>query len=326
MKKTAAFGIVLLVVTVLGVSYYVRQPDEPRQSEVKVSVRMKWFFAGTMTGWFGGREQGIFKTQGIDLAINPGGPNNSSIKLVAAGSDLFGVAGADEVLLARAKGIPIVAVGVLFKESPVCFISKKSSGLRAPSDWSGKTVEVSYGSNAETEYRALIAKVRPSNLKEVPYTFNLIPFVEDKVDVSVAYCMDQVITLERRGIELLIVRPKDYGINPYGDVVITTEKTLQDHPDLVRRFMVAVVTSHAWAIEHPDAAVASLVASASSLTAANELAVWKATIPFLVPDGVISSIGLMQLERWKDTLDVMLVSKALSEPVALAAAYRSILK
>ena len=116
----------------IAIIYYLHLPTNTTETSSKtdkVSVRMKWFFAGTMTGWFAGVEQEFFKKNGIDITINSGGPDNNAIKLVAAGTDTFGVTGADEVLLARAKGIPIVAIGVLFKESPICFIAKKVKTL-----------------------------------------------------------------------------------------------------------------------------------------------------------------------------------------------------
>jgi len=55
--------------------------------------------------------------------------------------------------------------------------------------------------------------------------------------------MDQVVTLQRKGIALSIITSKEYGINPYGDVVITTEKTPKAQPEIVKQFMEAVVES-----------------------------------------------------------------------------------
>jgi len=309
-KKQVVIGVIVLLVIILGVAVIKgrQTPLKPSQTQeaTKLSVRMKWFFAGTMTGWFAGKEEGIFRQHGIDLTINPGGPDNNSVKLVAAGTDLFGVAGADEVLLARAKGIPIVAIGVLFKESPICFIAKEKKGVRTPADWAGKTVEVSYGSNAEVEYRALVSKFAVKKIKEVPYTFNLVPFIEDKVDISVAYRMDQVVTLQRKGIALSIITAKEHGINPYGDVVITTEKTLRERPELVRQFMSAVVESQRWAIQNAPVAVKHLVSHAGgTLKVDNESAVWQATIPFLVADGGAEAIGIMSIDRWNETNRIM---------------------
>ena len=223
--------------------------------------------------------------------------------------------------MAIAQGIPIVAVGVLFKDSPICFISKQRRGITSPAQWTGKTVEVSYGSNAEVQYRALVKKFAAKNLKEVPYTFNLVPFVTDKVDVSVAYAMDQVVTLQRKGIKLNIIAARDHGVNPYGDVVITTERTLHDRPALVRQFMDATVRSFQWAIDHPKDAASALVEAAPDLKLDNELEVWRATIPFLTSDGGKDAIGRMRPERWQQTMDELVEFRFLKAPVDLTKAY-----
>jgi len=307
--------VALLLIAGTTYWYYSKDKTDPVKTEQqdKVSVRMKWFFSGTMSGWFAGKEENIFKDNGIDLTINSGGPDNSSIKLVASGSDLFGVAGADEVLIAREKGIPVVPIAVLFKESPIGFISKTSKNIKSPEDWAGQKIEVDYGSNAEIQYRALLKKFNVSNTKDVPYTYSLVPFIEDKVDVSVAYIMDQVITLKNQGIDVDVITSKQYGINPYGDVIITTEKTLNENPDLVKRFLGAAIKSQKWAIENDSLAVNHLVVGANNLKADNELKVWRATIPFLIPDNDITKLGLMDKSRWQETQNVLLEFNALKK-------------
>lgn len=324
-KKLTLIGLCLLII--IGIWYAITQ-TKPKVHPIEkpLSVRMKWFYAGTMAGWFAGKEQGFFKKEGLNVLITPGGPDNNSVKLVAAGTNTFGVAGADEVLMAREKGIPVVAIGVLFKDSPVCFISKKSKGIITPAQWAGKTVEVSYGSNAEVQYRAIIRKFGVKNMKEVPYTFSLVPFIENKVDVSVAYKMDQVVTLQRRGTELNIITPKEYGINPYGDVIITTEKMLRENPDLVRIFVEAVIKSFQWSIEHPKEAVANLIKNASELKIENEQEVWQATIPFLTADGGVEQVGIMKPERWRETMDNLVEFGSIKSSIDLQKAYQNIIK
>ncbi|MDQ1354359.1 MAG: hypothetical protein QG657_4668, partial [Acidobacteriota bacterium] len=227
----------------------------------KISIRMKWFFAGTMSGWFVAKEDGFFRKYGLDVTINSGGPQNSSVKLVSAKSDDFGVTGADELLLARDNNMPVVAIAVLFKHSPICFVSKKEKGIKSPKDWIGKKIEVSYGENAEYQYRALLQKfeIKKSEVKEVPYSFNLIPFIEDKVDISPAYAMDQATTLEMRGIKIDKVFANNYGIDPYGDVIITREDILKNRPEVVKKFLAAVLEAHEWAKSHIGESVDALV-------------------------------------------------------------------
>jgi NitT/TauT family transport system substrate-binding protein len=319
----SSFGLIVILALIL---LFVTKPkidmvvNDDKDLE-KVSVRMKWFYAGTMAGWFAGKEKGFFKNEKINISIRPGGPDNSSVKLVAAGTDQFGVAGADEVLLSREKGIPIVAIAVLFKESPIAFISKKAKGINSPAQWAGKTIEVSYGSNAEVQYRAILKKYGLTNIKEVPYAFNFGPFISDKVDVSVAYIMDQVNTLKNMGIELNIVAAKDEGINPYGDVIITTEKLILSQPDLVHRFLAAAIKSQQWGVDNPEETVKILVSAVPELKFQNEIQVWKSTIPFLLSNEGIEKIGVMNIVRWNKTYEILREFNFIKEAVDINRAY-----
>ena len=290
-------GVLLLVLNGLQ--------NKKTKTADEVSVRMKWFYNGIVTGWFAGLREGFYEEAGIDLKIFPGGPDINAIVLVASGANTFGVAGADEVLMAREKGIPVVAIGVLFKDSPLCFISKKEKGIVSPELWTGKTIEVSYGGNEEIQYRAFKKKFNITDVKEVPYSFSLIPFIEGRVDITVAYLVEQVIVLDARGIQLNIQASKDYGINPYGDVIITSEKMINEQPELVRRFMQATIKSMKWAIENRESAVAHLLEGTSGLNEDYESKVWNATIPFFIPNNDLNQIGIMQPVRWTETKNML---------------------
>ena len=50
-----------------------------------------------------------YKDAGLDVRIDPAGPNISPTQMVTSGVNEFGSAGADEILQARTKGIPLVA-------------------------------------------------------------------------------------------------------------------------------------------------------------------------------------------------------------------------
>ena len=49
----------------------------------------------------------------------------------------------------------------------------------------------------------------------------------------------------------------------------------------------------------------SLIKYASNLKFENEIDVWKATIPFIIPDNLSNQIGNMDYNRWKSTMDIM---------------------
>ena len=77
----------------------------------KASLRLKWLPQAQFAGFYVALAKGYYKAEGIDLAINPGGPNLLTENLVATDGDTFGLSGGtDSVFAARDKGLPVVCI------------------------------------------------------------------------------------------------------------------------------------------------------------------------------------------------------------------------
>ena len=72
-----------------------------------VTVRLKWFNQAQFAGFYVAQEEGIYKAAALDVNIQPGGPDFPAIQMIAGGNEQFGVTGADQILMARSKGVPV---------------------------------------------------------------------------------------------------------------------------------------------------------------------------------------------------------------------------
>jgi NitT/TauT family transport system substrate-binding protein len=61
-------------------------------AQEKVSVRLRWVPQAQFAGIYVAEAKGFYKDVGLDMTINPGGPNINVETLVASGADPFGVA------------------------------------------------------------------------------------------------------------------------------------------------------------------------------------------------------------------------------------------
>src|SRR5262249_14161900 len=103
------------------------------------SLRLKWFPQAQFLGYYVAKQKGWYAAEGIDLTINPGGPNIIAENLVAAGSDTFGHGGgAASLLQAREKGLSVVGIGMIFQETPYRFVALERSGIKTFGDLKGK--------------------------------------------------------------------------------------------------------------------------------------------------------------------------------------------
>jgi ABC-type nitrate/sulfonate/bicarbonate transport system substrate-binding protein len=255
--------IPLLLIALLAACGSAAQQQTAAGPEVsQVSMRLQWFPQFQFAGYIVAREKGYYRDAGLDVTINPGGPDLVSLPLVASGADTFGSTGADTVLIAREQGIPVVALATWFQASPVAFMVHSDSGIRRPQDFPGHTVGMFYGDNVETEYRALLAAsgVDRASVNEVPGDFSLTPFLERRVDIWPVYATDQPNTARREGAQVDLILARDYGVQLMGDVLFTTEQFAREHPRTVKAFVEATLRGWEDAVANPDEAVRLLLA------------------------------------------------------------------
>ena len=90
---------------------------------------------GTIRGKLSCCKKGFYAEEGLKVNLVPFSFEDPTIDAVADGKAVFGITGADELILARAKGIPIRAFAVIFKTNPVCAYSLEESGISKPMQW-----------------------------------------------------------------------------------------------------------------------------------------------------------------------------------------------
>ena len=125
-----------------------------------VTLRLKWLNQAQFAGFYVAREKGFYKAEGLDVNIQPGGPDFPAVQMVTGGSEQFGVTGADQILIARSKGVPVVALAVIYRRNPFVLFSLAKSGIKTPKDYVGKNVGVKIGGNEELIYRAVLRQGR----------------------------------------------------------------------------------------------------------------------------------------------------------------------
>jgi NitT/TauT family transport system substrate-binding protein len=286
-----------------------------------VTVRLKWFNQAQFAGFYVAQEKGDYKAAGLDVNIQPGGPDFPAVQMVAGGNEQFGVTGADQILIARSKGVPVVAVAVIYRRNPFVLFSLVKSGIKTPADYIGKKVGVKIGGNEELIYRAVLAKAKidKSQLTEIPVKFDMTPLLTGDIDVWPGYLINEVLAAKEKGFDVNIVNPSDYGIDLYADTLFTTEAMLKEKPDVVRNFVAATLKGWNTAIAAPEEAAKITLKYGDKLTYEHELAMVKASVPLLKPD--TKPVGYMDQAGWSSAQQLLLVAGFQKGPVDIAKAF-----
>lgn len=293
-----------------------------RQLETtKVSVRFVWVPQYQFAGYIVAKVKGFYDEVGLDVTLNPGGPEIAAVPLVSGGSDSFGVETPDTVLLARERGIPLVALATFFQASPGGFMVHSDSGIAGPQDFVGKTVAIAPGS-LETEYRGMLAanQIDRSQISEVPFDFNLEPFLSRRVDVWPVYVTDQPNTARKQGADVRVLVARDFGVTLLGDGLFTTEAFLARNPNTTQAFIDATLKGWEYAAANPDETVALLADYNKELTTEQLAFEGRETIKLLRYGVGVKCIGWNDRATWEAEQKTLVDLKILKAPVNLDSA------
>lgn len=321
MKKIIAV-IFVLVLVATGFFYFKPkdQTKENTQSMTNLSVRLKWLDQSQFAGYYYAKEQGFYESAGLNVDLLPGGPDVSLIQAVTSGSSDFGIIGADQIILAREKGVPVVAAAVIYKKTPVALASLKKSNIKTFADLKGKTVAIVYGKDEEMIYKALLDKesISRDQIKEVPLVFDLSQITTGKVDAQIVYEMNEPVLLVQKGFDIDLIKPRDYGINFYADTLFTTEKMVKEHPETVKKFVNATVKGWEEALKNQPLAVDYVMKRNGTLDREHQTKFLELSAPLVLADG---KIGISDPAEWENMQNNLIKYGAMSNRIDVFRAF-----
>jgi NitT/TauT family transport system substrate-binding protein len=294
-------------------------------SEEKVSVRLRWLPQAQFAGYYVAKAKGFYKDKGLDVTINPGGPNITVETLVGSGADTFGVGGGPEAMLfAREKGLPLVCIGMTLQQSPHVFVVQKKSGIGTLADLRGKKVSTWFTGAQYTLYAMLASQnIKPSDLTIVPQAATMTPFIEGEFQAATATRYNEFVTLQEQGVtDLTVFKPADFGVTAQADSIITSEKFLQAHPDQAQAFLAATLQGWKYALEHKSEAIDIVMAAAPSANRAHQSAMLD-QLAILITAGKNGSQGIGRIDMdVANAIQARLIKyQALKAPIDLNKAF-----
>jgi NitT/TauT family transport system substrate-binding protein len=198
-------------------------------------------------------EKGYFTEAGFDVQLEYGNEADA-IALIGAGEQTFAVASGEQILLARAQGLPVIYVAAWYDEYPVGVVSLKDQRVRVPENLQGLTVGLPglYGAN----YIGFIALLDAAGLTKDDVTLLSIGFnqveaiVTGQVQSAVVYLANEPVVLQSQGYEVDVVRVADY-MQLVSNGLVTNEAIVENNPEMVKAFIGAMLQGIADTAENP---------------------------------------------------------------------------
>jgi NitT/TauT family transport system substrate-binding protein len=259
----------------------------------------------------------------LDVTIKPGGPERDAIRELELGYAQFGVASADQVIRALARGAHVAVVAQLFQVNPLRWIYRSDRiSIHGPADLKGLRIGVTFGKNDEIIMRTLLARanIDIGQVKLFSVRLDYTPFFKGDVDLWPVYLNTQGIEIGEKlraaGEQIRFMDPDRYGVRFVANSVITSEKMMERKPELVRRFVGALLKGWHQAMQPANSAQAvAVVRSYDRDTTDTVLDQQLRATRELVQPSHRQKIGAIDRSAWAQTEAMMLQNRQITQPV-----------
>jgi len=292
----------------------------PANGLVPIVLQTDWYPQPEMGGFYQAQLQGLYKAQGLDVQIVPGGPNIVVGQQVASGAAQFGMSSSDLVLVDNARGIPEVAVAATMQQDPQAVMVHEASPVHTFADLNGHSIAVKPGS---IWFQYLVKRYSLTNLRETPATYSVANFIQDPDYIQQSFITSEPYFARKAGapVRTLLISSTDY--QPYR-VFFTSKQFLAEHPDLVQKFVTASLQGWQNYLADPTLVNAQL----TRLNPAMSPDQMKYSIDTLKaghfidgPGTPASHLGHLTPERWTATYQQLVDLKVIPHPIDPSTAY-----
>jgi len=274
----------------------------------KIKIQLNWFPEAEHGGFYAALTKGFYRDAGLDVEIVPGGPNAPVLQQVSGKQVAFGVVNADNIVVGRAEGTPVVAVMAPIQTSPRCLIVHEESGIRSFDEIHDMTLAMS-STNAFSKF--LQQKYPFKNVRMVPYPGNVTKFLSDDQFAQQGYVFSEPFVIRQQGGKPRVLLVADVGFNPYTSCLITHDDLIKDDAELVRKVVTASIKGWQDYLKDPLATneyIHSLNKEQMPLDVL-EFGVEELKGLVKVAEGEQHDIGHMSLKRWQELVDQLVELK-----------------
>lgn len=240
------------------------------QSKAKVNMQLGWIAGGNQIAEVVAKQLGYFDVEGIDFAIQPGGPAIDGVAVVASGRFEVGqVSSSPSNMLAVSQDLPVKVFATGLQQHPYTFFSLKKNPIRTPKDMVGKKIGIQQ--TGLVLLRALLAKnkIDEKSMTIIPVGADMTPLMTGQVDTITGW-QTNTTALKPLGADRVDLRLWDTGVRLYALPYYAHTETLRSRPEMLVRFLRATARGWAYANKNRDAATDMLIKEYPNLNRADE--------------------------------------------------------
>ena len=304
MYEVARIAVICLSVTV----YW----GQTAAAAEKLRVLMNYTIEGQHAPWFVAKAKGYFRDAGLDVAIERGYGSGDTVKKVLTGAADIGFADPVPIITAVAEGQPVKAIMGGYMQEPCALYSvAEGANIRQPEQMEGKTIGGPAGDICITLLEPVMKKAGADfgkvTVQNVDAATRIPLLATGRIDALGSFYEKDV--LVANGLKAAGKTPVswhyDKYLNKYSVMVVTSKKLIETQPDMLQRFVKALLRGYQDTISDPKAAAEVILSEHPEfdrdyiVSSANSLlqVMWDETSRKM-------GIGVLDPAKMRDTIEI----------------------
>ena len=299
--------IIAIIIFIIALGLFLKITKKPAPTKLqKVTIMMPFISQIQWAAYYATLKNGYYQDEGLDVNILYSAKGNVGPveQLIGGKVDLI-MTGEESVIMARSKGLDVVAVYPIGPTNVYYIVSQKNKNINKPLDLVGKKVGV-LGAGSATSNNLLailsIAKIDKNDVDIINAGMTKVPaFLEGKFDAASVH-LTELLQIEKKIPDEELFQELD-RIARYH--IATSGKLIKSNPDLISKFLKATKKGIEFSANHPEETVNifnSLNPDAKSQKK-DDLDTWNALVKEFHYKASLP--GLEKSENWQKSQDVL---------------------
>jgi NitT/TauT family transport system substrate-binding protein len=234
----------------------------------KVKLTLQWVTQAQFAGYYAAMEKGYYKDAGIDLTIQPGGPDINPIQLIVSGDTDLAIQPFGNVLTSRDSGADVVSIGQVFERAAYRLVSFADENITSADQFKGK--KVGLWSGFQPTFSATAGKhglSLDSDVEIFNQGFDMQAFLSGQIELASAMTYNEYAQAlaGAGGRALSLFDFNADGTSTLEDTVATSRKWLDANPDVATAFLKATAQGWIYCRDNPADCVKMVLKNGTAL-------------------------------------------------------------
>ncbi len=224
-------------------------------------------------------EKGFYEEAGLSVTLKEYQAGDDVVQDVIKGESEYGL-GYPSIILNKIQHKNIVLLHAIYQSSPHVLVTLDSSDIKNVEDFRGKKIMINGSATYTASFVSMLRShgIEMSDVSTMEHTFSVDTLINKECDIMTAYRTNELYALEKKGVPYRVWDPKNFGFDFYDDLLFTSKRELQNHPDRVAAFSAATLRGFEYAFAHKEETIELILKKYNTLKKSKEALRYEADV------------------------------------------------